>query len=190
MTLGYHVHWPPLALALILTVLGYWLNQVAVRPQIADDAGFAHEPDYIVEHFNALSFDARGLPLHRLEAERMVHYMDDDTTVLDRPVFTSLDPLLPVEVKSQRAQISADGRQVYFLQKVHVVRLGFEDQMPITLDTEYLQVTPDERIMRGNQLVTFRQGASVITANQFMADDNNRLMTLSGGVKAVIERTP
>lgn len=190
MTLGYHVHWPPLVLALILAVLGFWLNQVVVRPQVIDDSGFVHEPDYVVEQFNALSFDSRGKPLHRLEAERMAHYMDDDTTVLERPVFTSLDPLLPVEVKSQRAQISADGRQVYFLQQVRLVRLGLEDQLPVTLETEYLQVTPDERIMRSNQQVTFRQGASVITANQFMADDNNRLMTLSGGVKAVIERTP
>jgi lipopolysaccharide export system protein LptC len=190
MTLGYHVHWPPLVLALILAALGFWLNQVAVRPQIFDDSGFVHEPDYIVEQFNALSFDTQGKPLHRLRAARMAHYMDDDTTVLELPVFTSLDPLLPVEVKSQRAQISADGRQVYFLRQVRLERLGLEGQMPVTLETEYLQVTPDERIMRSNQLVTFRQGASVITASQFMADDKKRLMTLSGGVKAVIERTP
>jgi lipopolysaccharide export system protein LptC len=115
--------------------------------------------------------------------------MDDDTTVLEQPVFTSLDPQVPVEVKSKRAQMSGDGKQVYFLDQVHVVRhggrSGLNGQMPTTLDTEYLHVTPDDRIMRTNKLVTLRQGASVITANQMLVDDNNKLLTLSGGVKGI-----
>lgn len=180
---GYHVHWPPLGLALLLALLGFWLNHVADHTSFVDDTGFAHEPDYIVERFDALAFDLQGRPRHRLVAERMTHYMDDDTTVLEKPVFLSLDPQLPVEVKSMRAQMSADGKQVYFLDQVHVVRRGLNGQMPTTLDTEYLHVTPDDRIMRTNKFVTLRQGASVITANQMLVDDNNKLLTLSGGVK-------
>jgi lipopolysaccharide export system protein LptC len=61
--------------------------------------------------------------------------------------------------------------------------------MPASLDTEYLHVSPDERIMRTNQFFTLRQGASVITANQLMIDDSKGLMSLSGGVKAVIEQS-
>lgn len=181
----YHVHWPPMVLASLLALLGFWLNQVSDHTPYVDDAGFAHEPDYIVEHFDALAFDENGRPRHRLKAERMTHYMDDDTTVLDLPVFFSLNPERPVEVQSKRAQMSADGRHVYFLDQVHVVRPGLDGQMPTTLDTEYLHVTPDERIMRTNKLVTLRQGTSVITANQMLIDDKNKLLTLSGGVKGV-----
>ena len=185
MNSGYQVHWPPLALALLLALLGFWLNRVADHTPYVDDAGFAHEPDYIVDHFNALAFDLQGRPRHRLVAERMIHYMDDDTTVLERPVFTSLDPLVPMEVKSQRAQMSSDCQHVYFINQVHVVRQGLNGQMPTTLDTEYLHVTPDDRIMRTNKFVTLRQGTSVITANQMLADDQNKLLTLSGGVKGI-----
>ena len=189
MSLGYHVHWPPLVLALFLALLAFWLNQVAVRMPSVDDAGFAHEPDYVVEEFNALAFNEAGKPRHRLMAERMTHYMDDDTTVLDKPMFFSLDQSLPVEVRSQRAQISADGKQVYFLNKVRLTRAAGAGQMPASLDTEYLHISPDERIMRTNQFFTLRQGASVITANQLMIDDSKGLMSLSGGVKAVIEQS-
>ena len=182
---GFHIHWQPLVLALLLALLGFWLNQVSERTPYVDDSGFAHEPDYIIEHFNALSFDVNGRRLHRLKAERMTHYMDDDTTVLDSPVFTSLDPVLPVEVTSKRAQMSADGRHVYFIAQVHVERRSLEGQMPISLDTEYLHVTPDERTMRTDKLVTLRQGASIITANQMLFDDMNKVITLSGGVKGV-----
>lgn len=82
---GHHIHWPPLALAALLALLGFWLNLVGVRPNIVDNAGFGHDPDYVVERFDALAFDVRGEPRHRLAAERMTHYMDDDTTVLDNP---------------------------------------------------------------------------------------------------------
>ena len=188
MSLGYHVHWPPLILAMLLALLGAWLNQVVDQTPFVDDAGFAHEPDYIVEKFNALEFDLQGKPRHRLEALRMTHYMDDDTTVLDQPVFTSLDPQLPVQVTSRRAQMSADGKQVYFLGQVRVVRQGIDGQAPVTLDTEYLHVSPDDRIMRTDRNVTMQQGASVIRANKLLVDDRSQLMTLSGGVKAVIDR--
>jgi lipopolysaccharide export system protein LptC len=104
-------------------------------------------------------------------------------------MFFSLDQSLPVEVRSQRAQISADGKQVYFLNKVRLTRAGGAGQMPASLDTEYLHVSPDERIKRTNQFFTLRQGASVITANQLMIDDSKGLMSLSGGVKAVIEQS-
>jgi lipopolysaccharide export system protein LptC len=182
---GFHIHWPPMVLAFLLALLGFWLNQVSEHTPYVDDAGFEHEPDYIVEQFDALSFDLEGRPQHRLAAQRMTHYMDDDTTVLDAPVFTSLDPELPVRVSAHRAQMSADGRHVYFLQQVHIVRQEGTDQPPTTLDTEYLHVTPDERIMRTNKLVTLRQGSSVITANEMLADDNNKLLILSGRVKGV-----
>jgi lipopolysaccharide export system protein LptC len=180
---GFHVHWSPIGLALILTLLGFWLNQVVQHPQWVDSAGFLHDPDYIVENFDAMTFDLQGHPRHRLVAERMTHYMDDDTTVLDQPVLVSLDPLVPMEVKSKRAQLSADGKEVYFLNQVHILRRGVNGEMPMTMDTEYLHVTPDDRIMRTNKLVTLRQGASVISANQMLVDDVKKLVTLSGGVK-------
>jgi lipopolysaccharide export system protein LptC len=192
MSLGYqaphglfHVHWPPLVLALLLALFGFWLNNVSEHTAYVDDAGFAHEPDYIIEHFDALAFDLQGHPLHRLAAERMTHYMDDDTTVLEQPVFNSLDPQLLVEVKARRAQMSGDGKQVHFLEQVHVVRHGLNGQMPTTLDTEYLHITPDERTMRTNKFVTLRQDATVITANQMLVDDRNKLLTLSGSVKGI-----
>lgn len=187
MSLGYHVQWPPLGLALILALLAFWLNQVSDQVTYVDDGGFAHEPDYIVEQFNALEFDPQGRPLHRLRAERMIHYMDDDTTVLEKPLFTSLDKAVPVEVSSKRAQMSGDGKHVHFLEQVHVVRSAQGGAALLTLDTEYLHVTPDERIMRSNQLVTLRQGASVLTANQLLMDDTHKLLTLSGRVKAVLQ---
>jgi LPS export ABC transporter protein LptC len=114
---GHHVNWMPLGLALLLAMLGFWLNHVGERVETVDNAGFTHDPDYFVENFDALAFDTDGKPYQRLAAARMMHYMDDDTTVLDKPRLRILDPLTPVSVTAGRALLSSDGNQVYFLDR-------------------------------------------------------------------------
>src|SRR5574343_656367 len=88
---GHQIHWFPLMLVGSLALLGYWLNQVIHHPEVIDNAGFAHEPDTIVHQFNALTYDKKGDPKHRLACATLTHYLDDDTTSLERPQFSSLD---------------------------------------------------------------------------------------------------
>jgi len=184
---GHHVNWMPLGLALLLAMLGFWLNHVGERVETVDNAGFTHDPDYFVENFDALAFDIDGKPHQRLAATRMIHYMDDDTTVLDNPILRILDPLTPVSVSARRALLSSDGNQVYFLDRVHLERLAQNGAAPLTLDTEYLHVSTDARTLRSNKLVTIRQGRSHITANGLVADDRVRQLTMEGNVRGVYE---
>jgi lipopolysaccharide export system protein LptC len=129
------------------------------------------------------------MPYQRLAATRMTHFMDDDTTVLDVPILRNLDPRAPVTVSAKRALISSDGKQVYFLDNVRVERLPNKDQAALTLDTEYLHVASDTRVMRTNKPVVLRQGRSNVTANGFIADDKAKLLSLDGNVRGTYEIT-
>lgn len=184
---GRHINWTPIWLALLLALLGFWLNRVGGRVETVDNAGFTHDPDYIVEEFNALAFDLNGNPQRRLVATRMTHFMDDDTTVLDNPSLRTLDPGLPLLVSAKRALLSTDGQQVYFLNKVHVERTYPDGGLPITLDTEYLHISADARTMRTHKPVSLKQGLSITTANSLLADDYARTLTLTGNVRGVYE---
>lgn len=186
-SIGHHVNWTPLGLALILAALGTWLNVVSRYSETVDNAGFTHDPDYIVEGFDALAFDIKGAPQHRLSAARMTHYMDDDTTVLDQPAFHSLAPLATADVKSRRALISADGKRVFFLDQVRVSHKPPGRSAPITLETEYLQVTPELRTMETDRAVVFRQGRSEVSANTLFIDDRSGLLTLEGRVRGTYD---
>ena len=42
-----------------------------------------HDPDYYIENFTAVGMDIDGNRQYVLEAERMVHFPDDDTSLLD-----------------------------------------------------------------------------------------------------------
>ncbi|MEW5770649.1 MAG: LPS export ABC transporter periplasmic protein LptC [Pseudomonadota bacterium] len=190
MTGGHQVHWLPLALAALLAMLALWLNQLTHRPAHVDDGGFEHTPDTIVEDFQALAFDQAGQPLHRLSAARLTHYLDDDTTELEQPRFSVLDKdSARVEVTARRGQVSSNGQHVHLLGDVHMSRQGQGAKAPITLDTDYLWITPDAGVMRTDKPVTVRQGQSTISAGGMLAYNQRKEVTLSGGVRGNYEQT-
>lgn len=190
MTGGHQVHWLPLGLAALLALVGMWLNQLTHRPVLQDNGGFAHEPDTIVKNFNALAFNRDGRPLHQLSAARLTHYMDDDTTVLDAPRFSILERNnARAEVTADRGQVSSNGEHVHFLGEVRLTRRAQGHDAPLSLETEYLWITPDAGIMQTDKPVVLKQGRAVITAGRLLVNDKKKEVTLSGGVHASYEKT-
>jgi lipopolysaccharide export system protein LptC len=190
MTGGHHVHWLPLGLAALIALLGFWLNQVAERPEVQDSAGFAHDPDYIVDYFKVQTFDIAGKPRHLLTARRMLHYMDDDTTELQLPQFhlTGADQAT-VEVRANRGLIFGDLDSVHFLGDVQATREATQDQSAFKLTGEHLRVVPDAGILSSDKPVTLRQGKSVIRAGGLYADEHNKRLELTGGVRGLYEKS-
>lgn len=190
MTGGNQVHWLPLGLVTLLALLGMWLNQLTHRSVVEDNGGFAHEPDTIVKNFNALTFNREGHPLHQLRAARLIHYMDDDTTVLESPHFSALDrKYARADVTAERGQISSNGQHVHFLGDVRLTTQGQVSSAPLSLETEYLWITPDTGIMQTHKPVILKQGRTVITAGNLLVNDKKKEVTLSGGVHGSYEKT-
>jgi LPS export ABC transporter protein LptC len=187
MTAHFHVHWPPLALALALSLLALWLNQAAHRPLHQEVADLAPSPDYVVDDFDATVFGANGQPKHRVTARRLTHSLQKDETLLDAPHYLSADAAQPVEVTAQRALLQGDAQLLYFLGSVHAIRRS-ATAAPLTLDSEYLVVHPDRHLLRTNKPVQLKQGGMVITAGGMVVDETNKQLALTGGVRGVYEK--
>lgn len=189
MTGGHHVHWLPLVLAAMLALMSAWLNQLAKAPTLTDDTGFAHDPDYIVEEFKVRTFDLAGRPRHLLTAQRMVHYMDDDTSELDRPLFhLTTAKRAPIEVSARRGLIFGDRDSIHFLGDVRAIRGATPAQSAFILTGEHLRVVPDAGILNSDKPVTLRQGKSAIHAGGLYADERNQRLELTGGVRGIYEK--
>jgi lipopolysaccharide export system protein LptC len=181
-------YWLPLAIAGGLALLTAWLGQLAQTHPGGDAAPVGHDPDYFVERFNATAFDINGAPRYRLSAEKMVHYMDDDSTSLDEPRFSRETPGLPrVRAQARRGLVSADGENVYFLGDARLEKAGDDGRPPLVLTTEYLRVIPEANLIRTEKPVTLRQGRSVLTAAGMVADGDKRTLDLVGRVKGVYD---
>lgn len=181
----------PLSIILVLLVLTHWLGRLAELPVQEDMRGFGHDPDYTVEHFQAVAFDASGQPRYRLSADKMVHYMDDDTTTLDQPRFVREADTRPrITARSSRGLISPNGQDVYFLGSVVIEQEAASRQEAATLTTEFLHVVPDANLMRTDKPVVMHQGSSVVTAGGMKADGNRHTLELVGGVRGLYEKHP
>lgn len=184
-----HASWVPLTVVGVLAAMTFWLGHVAESQIPGSDTSFRHDPDYIVENFNALSFDEHGGVRYRLMAARMVHYMDDDTTELIQPRFEREAGAAPkVGVSARRGLLTAEGEDVYFLGDVRVRRQGSADSAPAEMLAEYLRVMPEADIARTDKAVLLRQGTSTIEAAGMFVDNERRYVQLAGRVKAVYEK--
>jgi lipopolysaccharide export system protein LptC len=190
MTGGHHVHWLPLVLAAMIALMSAWLNHLAKAPVARDDAGFDHDPDYIVEQFKVWTFDIEGKPRHHLTAERMIHYMDDDTSELAKPTFRLTSAKrAPIEVSADRGLIFGDRDSVHFLGDARATRGATPAQSAFTLSGEHLRVVPDAGILNSDKPVTLRQGKSVIRAGGLYVDERKQRLELTGGVRGLYEKT-
>lgn len=135
-----------LSLAVLLLALG----SAALWLQWADDASKAPErdgerrPDYIVEGLSVVTLDAEGLPDRRLDAVRLRHYPDDDSSELDEPVLRLFDAAaLRWHARSVRAWINARGDEVLLEQDVRLQRAATAQSAPTELRTSELLVLPE-----------------------------------------------
>ena len=84
--------WLPLAVLALLVGLTLWLNTL-VQPAVARaDGSLRHDPDAIVEHFDARKLGVDGRVLYTLAAKKMVHYPDDDSALLETLTLEAFEP--------------------------------------------------------------------------------------------------
>lgn len=133
-------------LALVLAAAGsWWLTGTVAPPEAPTDPRTRHDPDYVIERFTSWSMNERGERRYRLEAERLVHFPDDDTAHLTRPYLVQFpeDGGAPIRTRAEQGVMPGGGREIVMSGNVRTVRgadpaaVGGEiltDRMRIELD--------------------------------------------------------
>lgn len=96
------------------------LGEPATKEEIITKS---HDPDYYIENFTAVGMDTDGNRQYLLEADRMVHFPDDDTSLLDKPhIIQYVHGGAPTHIYSETGWVSADGDEVKLTGNVRVIR--------------------------------------------------------------------
>jgi len=74
-----------IALLALIGLLGIWLQSEMIEEEITTNYLGRHDPDYYIENFTAKGMNDKGEKNFMLEAERLAHFPDDDTALLDKP---------------------------------------------------------------------------------------------------------
>lgn len=176
--------WFPLLLLAALTGLSFWLEQLVTSGEPVRDARARHDPDLILRSFNAEKLGPAGVPLYTLTATKLVRFPDDQTVHLDDPRFEQVGASgITTSITSKYGTISGQGDNVYFMDDVKVVRSPYKDRSELTLDTSYLQVTPELGLARTDRPVTIREASTTVTAVGLELRNEDRIVTLLSRVK-------
>lgn len=182
--------WFPIGLLAVLAGLSLWL-QYAVHAPAGGANGNSHVVDYIVENFSATRADLTGRPVHTLNARKLQHYLDDDSTVLDFPHFTAVDSKNGrVDIRSNSALVSSEGEKLSFTGKVVLVRDLKDEAGTVTLTTDYLEVFPDQRLVRTDRPVVLQGRRMQINAGGLELNNETRVLRLTRHVKSRYEPAP
>ena len=175
----------PMALLAMLAALTLWLDRTVQPPPVPRDGSARHDPDYIVDNFSAVRLGIDGAPQHRIEAKRMVHYPDDDTTHLEAPRYLSFpaNKNPQITIVSDTALVSREGGTVDFNSNVRVVRAATEQQSELVLTSDHLRVVPDDHIAYTDHPVTIVDANTKLTAVGIELDDKSKTLKLKSRVR-------
>ncbi|MCC6533176.1 MAG: LPS export ABC transporter periplasmic protein LptC [Burkholderiales bacterium] len=174
----------PLLLIAVLAALSFWLERTVQGPSAPRDGSARHDPDYIVENLVAMRMGPDGVRVHQLEAKRMLHYPDDDTTHLEHPRLLKFDSnALSMRISATSARVSKEGKTVDFIDDVTAVRIASGNRSELTLTTDFLHVLPDEDLALTDRPVTIVDANTQVRAVGLELNNKAKTLKLLSNVR-------
>ena len=179
MTLVRPTSWLPLAVLGLLVGLTMWLNTLVQPGGSRADGTLRHDPDLIVENFKARKLGEDGRVLYTLDARKMVHYPDDDSSLLETLNLDAYKPRQPrVNITAEKGRLEKGGDSVFLEGNVVVKRDAAERVEPLTIVTDRLLVLPDEGIARTTSEVVMQSPSGRTTAAGLELNNTDRTLKL------------
>ena len=173
--------WLPLVALALLVGLTLWLNQLVQAPVAKADGSKRHDPDLIVESFNARKLGEDGRLLYTLAAKKMVHYPDDDSALLESVKVEAFEPRQPkMTITADNGRLEQGGERVWIEGNVLIVRDADARNETARLMTDKLLVLPDEGIARTSSEVRMESASSRAVARGLELNNRSRTLTLEG----------
>jgi len=137
--------WLPLAVLALLVALTLWLNQLVQPGAARADGSRRHDPDLMVERFNARKLGEDGSVLYTLAAKKMVHYPDDNSALLESVTLEAFEPRQPkMTVTADHGRLEEGGDRIWIEGNVVIVREADPSSERARLTTDRMLVLPDE----------------------------------------------
>lgn len=181
--------WLPLVVLAMLVGLTLWLNQLVQTPQVRNDGSRRHDPDLVVENFNAKKLGTDGRVLYTLAAKKMVHYPDDDSALLEDVTVEAFEPRQPkLTATAEKGWLQQGGDVVEIEGNVRVVREASAKDPVTELTTDRLTVLPDAGIARTKSQVTVVSDNRHVVGTGMEIDNKARTIQLDR-VRAIFKPT-
>ena len=179
----------PIGLMVILAALSYWLNIVATAEPVDIGGRFRHDPDTIVKHFDAISYDEAGNRKAGLSGAELRHFPDDESSVIKKPLLQRFTINAGTStVNANQAVVNSDGSEVDLTGDVKAVRPAQGGKPALTLTAPHMHVLVDEERARTPGFARIQQGSSWISGTGFEADNVTQTFSFHSNVTGSYKR--
>ncbi|HUL96632.1 MAG TPA: LPS export ABC transporter periplasmic protein LptC [Usitatibacter sp.] len=171
--------WLPLAALALLAGLTWWLNQLVQPPVARADGSMRHDPDLIVENFNAKKLAEDGNVQYTLAAKKMVHYPDDDSALLSDVRLEAFEPKQPkMTLTADRGRLEQKGERVLVNGNVVITRDADPKTEALRITTDHMTVLPDDGIASTDAELTMQSASSHAVAQGGTLNNQDRTLEL------------
>ncbi|MEP7155442.1 MAG: LPS export ABC transporter periplasmic protein LptC [Betaproteobacteria bacterium] len=142
----------PLSVLVLLVALTFWLSQVVDVVGNRPEEAKRHEPDLIIENFSAHKLNVAGDIEYSVNAEKMLHYQDDDSSVLERVLLavtqTDQPKITATAPRGKLLRQPSGDDEISMEGGVQVNSEANEKYPPLKLVTPKLTVIPDQNLAK------------------------------------------
>lgn len=180
----------PVLLMALLAVATWWLVRNAPKPlRTGADQVASVDPDYTLQDFSVLQFDAAGRLQSEILGQEARHYPLSDTLEIDTVHTRSLGlEGLVTTTSAQRGISNADASEVQLWGNAKVERSnGRNDANVMRVEGEFLHVWTNEERVQSHLPVVLTRGDSRFTGDRLQYDNLAQVIQLEGRVKGLIQ---
>lgn len=143
-----------------LAGIGMYALKGVVLPPGLEPAQQPHILDFYLKDFTLVSMDKQGSPQHRLRADYMQHYVDDETSQLTVPKLVVSGASEPWHLHAENGWSSAQGDEVWLGGEVVIVRVGADRGLSVA--TRDMRVLPNEQYAETSAPVIIQNHVSLV----------------------------
>lgn len=182
----------PVLLMTLLAVATWWLVRNAPKPLLATGDQIASaEPDYTLQDFSVLQFDATGRLQSEILGDTARHYPATDILEIDevRTRSLGLDGTVTTTA-AQRGISNSDASEVQLWGNAQVQRKSDKgDAALMRIEGDFLHAWTNEERVQSHLPVVLTRGNSRFTGDSMKYDNLTQVIQLEGRVKGIVERS-
>lgn len=164
----------PLILLILLALLTFWLDRITRPAEQIGGENLYVNPDYIVEDLSGIRMDHEQEIQRRFTAKKLLHYLDEEVTQMEQVSFINIDPEKQLmRLHADRAEVKSKGKNITLIGNVTAIRGTDDEKSKITLMTDFLQLIPDEDLVKTDHAVTISRLNTTI--HSIGLEFNNRI---------------
>jgi lipopolysaccharide export system protein LptC len=174
-----------LIIVLMLALLSLWLQDAFKDVPIITAKKDTHFPDYFMENFSVTKMNASGQADYILQASRMNHFADDDSSELIHPVIEFKENQGDWSVSANRAVFMRQQNIIHLYTNVQIRRAGSDSNSPLSIDTDYLQIDTENQTAETDKLSHIKTGELELDTKGMVFDNRQGILKLLSDVRGI-----